>query len=474
MSVHAAAIHAASQIVTESKAPFRERRWAGAVLAAGDLAALELSFLLGYLMRLAAIPWYPAELGPAQLFGIAAGLLLLPIAHLLSGLYPGYGLNPVQRLRLRMRTVFTVLATLVVWDYVVQHGGWSRGVLLATAGFALTLPVLVEALLIRWLSSCGYWGAPVLVLGSGVARASAADRLRKQPHLGLVPVLYLDASEIREWTQREPSHSVRVAVVALPNAGYEKLAALVETLPFSTVIVLPESTGLQSQWVTAVDLGGTLALELRRNLLLRRNQLLKRALDIALGVPLFLASAPVIAIFALWIRRASPGPAFYMQEREGRDGKTIRVWKLRTMRVDADRRVREPNGWSAQQRQEWERSFKLRNDPRVLPGVGCLLRRSSLDELPQLWNVLRGEMSLVGPRPFPFYHLDRFDPQFCQLRRKVRPGITGLWQVTERSDGDLRSQQSLDTYYIRNWSFWMDVHVLLGTVRAVWRGAGAY
>jgi Undecaprenyl-phosphate galactose phosphotransferase WbaP len=474
MSAHAERAVAAGQIAAASPAPFRERHWAGALLAIGDLAALEISFLLGYLLRLAVRPWYPAELGPAQIYGIAAGLLLLPVAHFVSGLYPGYGLNPVERLRLRMRTVFTVLATLVVWDYLIQHGGWSRGVLLATVGFALVLPVIVEALLIGWLMSHGYWGTPVLVLGSGPAGVSAVDRLRKRKHLGLVPVLHLDISEIGEWTRRERRQEIRVAVVALPNLAYERLAKLVETLPFSTLIVIPEFSGLQSQWVTAVDLGGTLGLELRRNLLLRRNRWFKRAFDIAFGAPLFIAGVPVLVLFGLWVKLVSAGPALYVQVREGEGGKAIRVWKLRTMHLDADRRPDEPNGWNAQQRQEWERGFKLRNDPRVLPGVGSLLRRSSLDELPQLWNVLRGEMSLVGPRPLPFYHLERFDPEFCQLRRKVRPGITGLWQVTGRSDGDLRGHQPLDTYYIRNWSFWMDLHILACTLRAVWKGTGAY
>lgn len=445
---------AVAQVVRSTPAQFRERPWVGALLAAGDLVALQASFLLGYALRLAAMPWHPAELGPTQLYGIAAGLLLLSGAHFVTGLYPGYGLNPVDRFRLRTRTALTVLATLVLWDYLIQHGGWSRGVLLATAGFALVLPVIVESLLIRWLTSHGYWGTPVLVVGSGQPGTEAADRLLRQKYLGFVPV-------------SQGAGGIRVAIVAIPNLGNAQLTALVETLPYSTVIVMPEFSGMQSQWVTAVDLGGTLGLELRRNLLLRSNRVLKRVFDITLGLPLLLVCAPVVVLFGLWIKRVSPGAALYAQEREGQGGKTIRVWKLRTMHPDADRRIDELN---VQQRTEWESGFKLRNDPRVLPGVGAWLRRSSVDELPQLWNVLRGELSLVGPRPLPFYHLKRFEPEFRQLRRKVLPGVTGLWQVNGRGDGDTRS---LDTYYIRNWSFWMDLHVLACTVRAVWRKTGA-
>lgn len=205
-----------------------------------------------------------------------------------------------------------------------------------------------------------------------------------------------------------------------------------------------------------------------------RYRFAKRAIDVAVASLLLAASGPMILSLALLVRIVSPGPAFYHQFREGLGGRKFKMWKIRTMHVDADARLHQLLAHDGNARLEWERFIKLRRDPRVIPLLGVFLRRSSLDELPQLVNVLRGDMSLVGPRPFPDYHLERFDPEFRARRREVMPGITGLWQVTARSQGDLSVQRSCDLAYIENRSLKFDLKILAQTIAAILRGDGAY
>ncbi len=232
--------------------------------------------------------------------------------------------------------------------------------------------------------------------------------------------------------------------------------------------------GLASLWVSSRDFGGLLGLELQKNLLRRRSWFMKRVIDYTIGSVLLLGSLPVLAVMVLWIKLVDRGPALFWQERVGLGGRTIRVWKLRTMYTDASQRLEHYLEAHPELREEWDRYFKLREDPRVLPGVGKFLRKTSLDEVPQFWNVLRGDMSLVGPRPLPRYHLDQFPANFRSLRRRVLPGLTGLWQVSARSEGDLLVQQTHDTYYIRNWSVWLDIYLIARTILAVVHGRGAY
>jgi lipopolysaccharide/colanic/teichoic acid biosynthesis glycosyltransferase len=272
------------------------------------------------------------------------------------------------------------------------------------------------------------------------------------------------------------SLGIRHAIVAMPSVGHHQLLPILERCgsEFSHIIVIPNLIGVASLWVSTKDLGGVLGLQIRQNLLVPLNRRLKRAIDFSIAAALGLVALPVIALAALWIKLVSGGSPFYTQQREGEAGAPIVIRKLRTMRPDADSMLERYLDEHPQALREWNTCFKLRQDPRVLPGIGQILRRTSLDELPQLWNVLTGEMSLVGPRPFPSYHLEQFGQEFRGLRRKVVPGLTGLWQVASRSDGDLKIQESLDTYYIRNWSLWLDLHILALTVRAVLFAKGAY
>lgn len=207
---------------------------------------------------------------------------------------------------------------------------------------------------------------------------------------------------------------------------------------------------------------------------IRRNLVSKRIFDVALAIPMLIFSLPLIGLCALLIKLFNSGPAFYSQERIGKDGKLIHVLKLRTMVVDSDDILAAYLQTNPAAKAQWENCFKLDDDPRIIPYIGHFLRKSSFDELPQLLNVVRGDMSLVGPRPFPAYHLSAFSPAFRKLRQSVPPGLTGLWQIGPRSagGGDIEAQETHDTDYIKNWSFSRDLWILLQTARVVSRGGG--
>lgn len=471
--------------------PAPAAQWAPWTILAADVLALEAAFGLGLAARRLLgswlSNWFPAGIGLHQYLGLAVGLLLLPLIHYQIGLYPGYLLSPVERLRRRTLATLSVFGGLVAWDGLVARGVLSRGVLLATLLFALVLPPLAEAGARKELVRRRRWGVPVIMLGCGVTGRALARTLLAEPELGLSPLAFLD-NRPEAWNSiaegvpvigplglaPDFERSAHAAIVTLADLGKEDAAGLLNELNFPRLIVVPDVAGIASLWVLARNLGGSLGLEIKKNLLIRRNRTLKRVMDRAIALPLFVCSLPVMLLFALWIKLVSRGPVFYRQMREGLDGRRIPVWKLRTMRVDGERLLEQWFENHPEDLLQWRRYFKLRHDPRVLPVIGPFLRRTSLDELPQLWSVLTGEMSLVGPRPLPDYHVEQFPAEFRVLRTRVLPGLTGLWQVTARGDGDLEMQQSLDTFYIRNWSPWLDLYILARTVSAVLLARGAY
>jgi lipopolysaccharide/colanic/teichoic acid biosynthesis glycosyltransferase len=174
----------------------------------------------------------------------------------------------------------------------------------------------------------------------------------------------------------------------------------------------------------------------------------------------------------IWIKLDSPGPIFFACTRVGRGGRLFQAWKFRSMVMNGDDVLAAHFHTNPESKREWEEYEKLRHDPRVTR-AGRFLRRSSLDELPQLWNVLRGEMSLVGPRPIGHHEVVRYGSYF-DMYTKVEGGVTGLWQVSGRSDTSYAERVVLDTFYVRNWSVWLDLCILFQTIGVVLAGRGAY
>lgn len=196
----------------------------------------------------------------------------------------------------------------------------------------------------------------------------------------------------------------------------------------------------------------------------------KRSFDFCLAVVLLLCAAPIYLIIATLIKLDSPGPIFYRQTRMGLHSRPFKVWKFRTMVSDADQLQKQ---LEAQNETRDGVLFKIKNDPRITR-IGGFLRRYSLDELPQVFNILLGEMSFVGPRPLPMRDIEKFSDHHF-IRHEVLPGITGLWQVSGRSNIDnFEDVLRLDTRYVENWSLWLDLKIILKTIQVILRKTGAY
>ncbi|MDH7497842.1 MAG: exopolysaccharide biosynthesis polyprenyl glycosylphosphotransferase, partial [Syntrophomonadaceae bacterium] len=265
-------------------------------------------------------------------------------------------------------------------------------------------------------------------------------------------------------------------VVAAPNLEPNSLVGLVNRLhrEGATVMLIPNLRGLP---LTGMEVEyffneQMMSLRIRNNLASGFNRAMKRVFDLGVGSLILVAILPLMALVALAIKLDSPGPVTFAHRRIGRGGREFNCYKFRSMVVNADAVLQQVLDSDPALREEWERNFKLRRDPRVTR-VGRLLRATSLDELPQIFNVLKGEMSLVGPRPIVASEVPRFTHYIADYYQ-VCPGMTGLWQVSGRSEIEYSSRIRLESWYIRNWSLWLDVSLLFRTIAVVLGKRGAY
>ncbi len=414
--------------------------------------------------------------------------LLFLFGYAVAGLYPGFGLGPVETLRRQSYVTASSFLLLAAVSFALKlPPTYSRVTFTITLFLSLVLVPLGRMLLTQLARQWHWWSEPVVIIGTSPRAAEAIRSMQQASRHEYRPaaVLALEPNLAPHAVEGVPvvgglAHSPVLVTqgirVALLETDRNLSRTLVDRLQrdFRHVVLFRESGGLPVEGLQLRHLGDLVGIEYTNNLLMHGNRVAKRALDLVIGSIALVLAAPIILCAAILVRLIDGGPSFYSQARSGIDGRRIAVPKVRTMRLDAEKRLEEHLAENPELREEWEERFKLARDPRLIPLVGRLFRQFSIDELPQLWSVLRGDMSLVGPRPFPDYHISQFSPVFLELRQRVRPGITGLWQITIRSDGGIDEQVAYDSYYIRNWSVWLDLYILSRTIAAVAAGRGAY
>lgn len=366
----------------------------------------------------------------------------------------------------------------------------SRTVVVLSGMLSIALIPLVRLMLKALLRKVGLLNRRVLMLGAGKTGRMIAEALREERNLGYEIVGFLDDDvekigtlvdgiKVHRGVDRASMYVTHCGVtdifVAMPGAGNERMRGLVNSLQHRVdrLFVVPDMFGMA---VTGTRLthffrAQAFAFEMKNNLAYPINNLIKRAFDLAACMVLIPLLLLPMGVIALYIRLGSSGPALFRQPRIGRHRKSFMCMKFRTMYEDADARLAAILRDDPEAKREWEAYWKLKDDPRVTP-AGRFLRRTSLDELPQIFNVLLGQMSLVGPRPYMLREWEALE-DYSETILGVRPGITGLWQVSGRSDTTFDVRLSLDAWYVRNWNLRLDLVVMLKTVTVVLQKTGA-
>ena len=474
------------------------------------------------------------QLTRAQRFSVIA---LLPMCIAALTAVQMYGLTPPSPSEEIRRCTLTIsLVYLGSWMIAVARGGapqnmphlaWLVGWLVSV----LLVPI-GRGVLRSQLSNRPWWGQPVVVFGAGKVGRAVVSTLQHRPQLGLKPVAILDDDPTKHGTVRatwgeedlmvqsvrqgpESSHAaskgddfetpsqrsvleqfaevegvpivgglelapilaqrlgIRSAVIAMPKLDSATLLGVIERYAegYSSVLVIPDLFNVAHFGTPTHSLGGVLGIEVRRQLLLAGPRLAKRLMDVVLTTIGGLCVLPFVLIMAILIKLDSRGSIFYTQKRLGQDGVRFVAYKFRTMYGDGEKRLLEVLANNPAMRAEYEEFHKLTVDPRVTR-IGRVLRKYSLDELPQIWSVFVGDMSLVGPRPYLEREIPDMNGQEAVILR-VKPGITGIWQVTERNASTFEQRVHLDVEYVRSWSPWLDLYVLARTLPVVLGGTGS-
>ncbi len=437
--------------------------------------------------------WAPGYLSGLGVASIVPITLVWVGLRAIQGLYPGYGMDAPEELRRQTHALVATLAFAAVFALAFQIGDAISRLLVGLVFLCLLFfSPLVRHLAKGWIMKHGVWGKPVVIVGPDWSGTRLEELLTKERALGYTPVAVFEdgpiprLADVRDGDEGMPrgdaldravaltrDHRVDTLLLAMPHVSREYLAhlATLASVHFRNVVIISDLAGVSSSTVVARDFAGTLGMEIRHSLLDPTVRRAKRALDLAATVCGGLLILPIFLLLSGLVWVESRGSIYYSALRMGRDGKVFACLKFRTRVPNAEGILQKILEEDPEAREEYRKYHKLRNDPRVTK-VGQFLRKTSLDELPQLWNVLRGDMSLVGPRPYLPRESDQIGATQDEILR-VYPGITGPWQVSGRSNTSFDYRVQIDAHYVRNWSIWLDIVLLVRTAKALIFDRGA-
>lgn len=480
----------------ESRARTQETEWLGLRigLITVDALALLIAFSLSYLIRFESrLPvFYQPESPPVRYYGLLMAVLI-PVWLLIFAAHRLYAPDHLfhgtsEYMRVIQAASMGMMAAIVA-SFMEPALVIARGWLLLSWGLSIGMVGLARFLTRRAvyaLRARGKFMVPALIVGADEEARMVAEQIRSSPISGMILLGILDPSlprgkevspglpvlgspaDLPRLIEQLRVREVIVSASALPR---EALVELFRTFAFHPQVNLRLSSGLYELLATGTEVREVMGVPLlywRRLRLSPLERFLKAVMDYTLAATALILLAPLFLLIALAIKLDSPGPVLYRRRVVGLGGKLFDAFKFRTMVINAEALLEQ----NPALKKAFEQNYKLRDDPRVTR-VGRLLRRWSLDELPQLFNVLRGEMSLVGPRMLTPEEISRYGRWALNLLT-VKPGITGLWQVSGRADLPYSERVRLDLFYIRNYSLWLDLAILAQTIPAVIRKRGAY
>lgn len=408
-----------------------------------------------------------------------------------ANLYPGIVLSPVDEVRkfsLSSMFCFAGIALAVLlepdsYDFIL-----SGALILAIPIANIFLP-FGRQVTRSIFSKFKFWGVPSVIYIKNLDNPTVIDRLINHPELGYRPCVIicedkLNQTEYRnvpiynaspELNEQIKKLNIKVAIIFENNSKFldkdDKLYSSIMRM-YRYTVYIPFNQYVRSLYSSVRDINGIIGYSTTHRLTKKSELFFKRFIDILV---LLIISIPILIItiiIAIAIKITSPGPVFYGHKRIGKNKKVITVWKFRSMVINSQELLEKILAEDPVRRQEWEEERKFKDDPRVTK-IGKFLRKTSLDELPQIWNVINGTMSFVGPRPVTESELEKYGDAI-DFVLSVKPGISGLWQVSGRSNTGYEERIFLDTYYIQNWSIWIDIWIYVKTIWVVLKRKGAY